>query len=457
MFVFVLAKMTSSASPTRAGRSMHTVVVSRKSAAMPYSRSSVAWMTSFWTSPYSDTAISWRWSSWRTSISGSCSASWARAARRLPCCLGLQRKDDRLERRPREPGRHVLARRRLADRIADADGAEAPDRRHLAGRDDVAPRRAGRGEDLDRGRLRVLAPADADALARTQRAGEQAHVGDALAGGGPLDLEDATGDRRVRVARRRPPADRRCRASSASIPIPARGRTDENRVDEARVASGRPAARAAARAAAAASSRTKARRIDSSCSARTSASMARCSARPDVAADGAIGTTPGDNRRFIAATTASGSAPARSSLLTKISVGTPSRCSARNRSGVWGWTPSTAETTSTAPSRTPRTRSTSAMKSGWPGVSTRLTARSPTRNEATADADGDAAFALELERIGLGGSRVDGADALDGAGGEEKSLGEGGLTRVDVGEDAEIERAHGTSCRARRWRPSGWT
>ncbi len=35
MFVLVLARMTSSASPTRAGRSMHTVVVSRKSAAMP--------------------------------------------------------------------------------------------------------------------------------------------------------------------------------------------------------------------------------------------------------------------------------------------------------------------------------------------------------------------------------------------------------------------------------------
>jgi hypothetical protein len=75
MFVWVFARMTSSASPTFAGRSMHTVVVSRKSAEMPYSRLSVAWMTSFWTSPYSETAISWRVSSWRTSISGSCSAS----------------------------------------------------------------------------------------------------------------------------------------------------------------------------------------------------------------------------------------------------------------------------------------------------------------------------------------------------------------------------------------------
>ena len=98
-----------------------------------------------------------------------------------------------------------------------------------------------------------------------------------------------------------------------------------------------------------------------------------------------IGTTAGDSRRAIASTTRSGSAPARSILLTKIRVGTRSRRSARNSSGVCGWTPSTAETTRTAPSSTPRTRSTSAMKSGWPGVSTRLTARSPTRNEATAD------------------------------------------------------------------------
>ena len=71
--------------------------------------------------------------------------------------------------------------------------------------------------------------------------------------------------------------------------------------------------------------------------------------------------------------------------------------------------------------------------------------------------DRDAAFALELERVGLGGAGVDAADVIDGAGGEEESLGEGGLTGVDVGEDSEIERAHGASCLARRWSPSGWT
>src|SRR5690606_7205350 len=72
-------------------------------------------------------------------------------------------------------------------------------------------------------------------------------------------------------------------------------------------------------------------------------------------------------------------------------------------------------------------------------------------------ADRDPAFALELERVGLGGAGIDAADLVDRAGVEEESFGEGGLTRVDVREDAESERAHGASCRARRWSPSGWT
>ena len=63
----------------------------------------------------------------------------------------------------------------------------------------------------------------------------------------------------------------------------------------------------------------------------------------------------------------------------------PSRCSARIRMRVCACTPSTAEITSTAPSSTLSTRSTSAMKSGWPGVSIRLTVTSPTTNETTAD------------------------------------------------------------------------
>src|SRR4029077_9809807 len=71
--------------------------------------------------------------------------------------------------------------------------------------------------------------------------------------------------------------------------------------------------------------------------------------------------------------------------------------------------------------------------------------------------DRDAAFALEVERVGLGGAGVDAADVIDRAGGIEQSLAEGGLTGVDVSEDPEIESAHGTSCLPRRWTPSGWS
>ena len=113
---------------------------------------------------------------------------------------------------------------------------------------------------------------------------------------------------------------------------------------------------------------------------------------------------------------------------------------------VWGWTPSTAEMTRIAPSRTRRTRSTSAMKSGWPGVSRMLTVSVVDRERGDRGLDRDAALALEIERVGLGGAFVDAADLVDDACGVEQALGEGGLTGVDVREDAEIQGAHWESC-----------
>ena len=68
-----------------------------------------------------------------------------------------------------------------------------------------------------------------------------------------------------------------------------------------------------------------------------------------------------------------------------MSVGTRSRWSARIKRVVCDCTPSTAEITKTAPSSTLNTRSTSAMKSGWPGVSIRLTVTSSIAYETTAD------------------------------------------------------------------------
>ena len=144
------------------------------------------------------------------------------------------------------------------------------------------------------------------------------------------------------------------------------------------------------------SPRTYAAIIASSCSASTSVSRAVKAASapsqqvtPAVRAPSScaepIATTAGVSRSEMSRSTRSSPAPRRSILFTNSRAGTRSRCSARIRMRVCGWTPSTAEITSTAPSSTLSARSTSAMKSGWPGVSIRLTVTSPTVNDTTAD------------------------------------------------------------------------
>ena len=55
--------------------------------------------------------------------------------------------------------------------------------------------------------------------------------------------------------------------------------------------------------------------------------------------------------------------------------------------------------------------------------------------------DRDAAPALEREAVGAGGAGVDRAGLVDHPGEVQQALGEGGLTGVDVGEDAQVERA----------------
>ena len=60
---------------------------------------------------------------------------------------------------------------------------------------------------------------------------------------------------------------------------------------------------------------------------------------------------------------------------------------------------------------------------------------------AQADAgglDGDAAAAFHGQGIGMGGAGIDAAGGTDGACVGEQLFGQGGFTRVDVGEDAEI-------------------
>ena len=66
------------------------------------------------------------------------------------------------------------------------------------------------------------------------------------------------------------------------------------------------------------------------------------------------------------------SAPMRSILLTKQIRGTSYLLAWRQTVSVWGSTPATASKTATAPSRTRRERSTSTVKSTWPGVSMML-------------------------------------------------------------------------------------
>ena len=66
------------------------------------------------------------------------------------------------------------------------------------------------------------------------------------------------------------------------------------------------------------------------------------------------------------------SAPVRSILLMKQSLGTSYFSLWRHTCSVWGCTPPTAQNSAMAPSSTRRLRSTSAVKSTWPGVSIRL-------------------------------------------------------------------------------------
>ena len=97
------------------------------------------------------------------------------------------------------------------------------------------------------------------------------------------------------------------------------------------------------------------------------------------------------------------------------------------------------EITRTAPSRTLTTRSTSAMKSGWPKVSIRLTVTPSTANDTTADLI--SALALERQRISLRRACIDTADLVDDAGGVQKPLGQSGLTGIYMCQNAQVEHS----------------
>src|ERR1700752_4732601 len=74
-------------------------------------------------------------------------------------------------------------------------------------------------------------------------------------------------------------------------------------------------------------------------------------------------------REIIDSNERSNDAPARSSLLMKQILGTPYLSAWRQTVSDCGSTPATPSNTATAPSRTRSERSTSIVKSTWPGVS----------------------------------------------------------------------------------------
>ncbi len=83
-----------------------------------------------------------------------------------------------------------------------------------------------------------------------------------------------------------------------------------------------------------------------------------------------IGLAP--SRSTIIWTQRSKLAPMRSILLTKQMRGTPYLSAWRQTVSDWGSTPATPSKTVTAPSSTRKDRSTSMVKSTWPGVSMML-------------------------------------------------------------------------------------
>ena len=106
---------------------------------------------------------------------------------------------------------------------------------------------------------------------------------------------------------------------------------------------------------------------------------------------------------------------------------------------ICGWTPSTEDSTSTAASRTTRERSTSAMKSGWPGGVEEVDVEVAERERGDGGADRDSAPALERHRVGARGAGVDAAGRVELTRLVQQAFGQAGLAGVNVRDDSEVE------------------
>ena len=111
-------------------------------------------------------------------------------------------------------------------------------------------------------------------------------------------------------------------------------------------------------------------------SSQTSAFISNRSTTPAKLLSTPIGScttaTVAPSRSWIMSTQRAKLAPMRSILLTKQMRGTWYLSACRHTVSVWGSTPATASKTAMAPSRTRSDRSTSTVKSTWPGVSMML-------------------------------------------------------------------------------------
>ena len=165
---------------------------------------------------------------------------------------------------------------------------------------------------------------------------------------------------------------------------------------------------------------------------------------------------------MIESTFISKSAPILSILLTNAMRGTWYLSAWRQTVSVCGSTPLPPSNTATAPSSTRSERSTSIVKSTWPGVSMMLMrcetpACGPVvrRPEAVGRGrrDGDAALLL-LDHVVHGrGALVHLADLVVDAGVVEDALGHRRLARIDVGHDPDVARSFEADIRGPRRSP----
>ena len=174
----------------------------------------------------------------------------------------------------------------------------------------------------------------------------------------------------------RPTVARRIAAASASAPTSPSARYASASSSSASATASMRATRAASTVGARASGTGPSATVSPRGPSNDSATRRTRSTTPACSASSPIGTTTGAAfslslaRR--AATTRAGSAPGRSSLLINASRGTPYRRICRSTVTLWLCTPPTPHKTNTAPSSTRRARSTSMVKSTWPGVSMML-------------------------------------------------------------------------------------